>query len=561
MLKKLSVTNFAIIEDISVEFENGMIAITGETGAGKSLLIDSINLLLGARADSDMIRYGATSATVIGEFTYNNALDDIFSKEGIKDKTKVVVERTISNSKNIIKLNGIQITLLTLKSISKYLALIHNQNDTYKLFNPDNYLELLDPVDDKKFETLKNKYTKALYNYSNALKRYEEILKGQKNSLEKLDYLKYEFEELSNLNLYENIDVELEEEVSKLENFDNIMTSLNTVYEALDNERFSTVDNLYEAMKSIEKISDFSADYNSYKDVLSDAYYNLLELKNNISSEISSFEYDPDEFNLKQEKLNDINKAKEKYKMSVNELISYIKKIELEIGMATNYDEVLAESKKETANKYNLLKDASIELSEYRKKIALKLEKAIISECHDLDLENTEFSVTFNDVLYDNPFSKAIFKDNGVDEIDFLISFNKGEPSRPLAKVASGGEASRIMLALMSYFSKTTLASTIIFDEIDTGVSGKTSGKIANKMHEISKSLQVMAITHQPQVAARGDYQKKIIKVLANGRSHTEVLNLNNDDRVMEIASMISGETLSVSSIEMAKELLNNMSE
>ena len=532
MLKKLSVNNFAIIEDISVEFNDGMTAITGETGAGKSLLIDTINLLLGARADSDMIRYGASQATVIGEFSYNNALDDIFDKEGIKDKSKVVVERTISSSKNVIKLNGTPITLLTLKSISKYLALIHNQNDTYKLFNPDNYLELLDPVNDKKFDNLLNKYTKALYNYSNSLKKYEEILKGQKNSLEKLDYLKYEFDELSELNLYENIDTELEEEVSKLENYDNIMSSLNTAYEALDNERFSAIDNLFEAFKAIEKISDYSQTYKELQEIVSDAYYNLLGVKNDLSVELSHLEYDPDDFNYKQEMLNDINKAKEKYKMSVSELISYLKKIQLEIEMATNYDEVLAESKKE-----------------------------IISECHDLDLENTEFNVTFNNVSFDNPFSKSIFKDNGVDEIDFLISFNKGEPERPLSKVASGGEASRIMLALMSYFSKSTLASTIIFDEIDTGVSGKTSGKIANKMHTIGKSLQVMAITHQPQVAAKGDYQKKIIKVLANGRSHTEVLDLNNDDRVMEIASMISGETLSVSSIEMAKELLNKKSE
>ena len=556
MLKKLSVNNFAIIEDISVEFNDKMTAITGETGAGKSLLIDSINLLLGSRADSDMIRYGATQATVIGEFTYNSALDDLFDKEGIKDKTKVVVERTISNSKNVIKLNGTPITLLTLKSISKYLALIHNQNDTYKLFNPDNYLELLDPTDDKKFDSLLNKYTKALYEYSNSLKKYEEILKGQKNSLEKLDYLKYEFEELSSLNLYENIDVELEEEVSKLENFDNIMTSLNTAYEALDNERFSSIDNIFEAFKAIEKISDYSEAYREYKDVLSDSYYNLLEVKNNLSDEISSLEYDPDEFNLKQETLNDINKAKEKYKMSVSELIEYLNKIKLDIEMATNYDEVLAESKAETEKAFSKLVEIAKELTEYRKKLALKLEKAIISECHDLDLENTEFNVAFNNASFDNPFSKAIFKDNGVDEIDFLISFNKGEPERPLSKVASGGEASRIMLALMSYFSKSTLASTIIFDEIDTGVSGKTSGKIANKMKSISERLQVMAITHQPQVAAKGDHHKKIIKVLANGRSHTEVLDLNGDDRVMEIASMISGETLSVSSIEMAKELM-----
>ena len=558
MLKKLTVSNFAIIEDISVEFNNGMTAITGETGAGKSLVIDSINLLLGSRADSDMIRYGATQASVIGEFTYNSALDEVFDELGIKDKSSVVIERIISNSKNVIKLNGTPITLLILKRISKYLALIHNQNDTYKLFNPESYLELLDPIDDKKFDNLLNKYTKNLYDYSTILKKYEEILKGQKSSLEKLDFLKYEYDELSELNLYEGIDTELEEEVAKLENFDNITNALNAAYEALDGEQFSSIDNIYEAFKSIEKISDYSESYKELQDVVSDAYYNLLGVKNDLSVELSHLEYDPEDFNYKQERLNDINKAKEKYKMSVSELLAYVEKIKLDIDMATNYDEVLAETKKDVISSYDKLKQSAIDLTNYRKTLAKTLEKEIVKECHDLDLENTVFEVSFNEVSYDDPFSKAIFSPIGVDSVDFLVSFNKGEPTRPLSKVASGGEASRIMLAMMSYFSKNTLASTIIFDEIDSGVSGKTSGKIANKMKSISEHLQVMAITHQPQVAAKGDYQKKIIKKVENNRSRTHVLDLNTDDRVMEIASMISGEVISVSSIEMAKELLND---
>ena len=558
MLKKLTVSNFAIIEDISVEFNNGMTAITGETGAGKSLVIDSINLLLGSRADSDMIRYGATQASVIGEFTYNSALDEVFDELGIKDKTSVVIERIISNSKNVIKLNGTPITLLILKRISKYLALIHNQNDTYKLFNPESYLELLDPIDDKKFDNLLNKYTKNLYDYSTILKKYEEILKGQKSSLEKLDFLKYEYDELSELNLYEGIDTELEEEVAKLENFDNITNALNTAYEALDGEQFSSIDNIYEAFKSIEKISDYSESYKELQDVVSDAYYNLLGVKNDLSVELSHLEYDPEDFNYKQERLNDINKAKEKYKMNVSELLAYVEKIKLDIDMATNYDEVLAETKKDVISAYDKLKQSAIDLTNYRKSLAKTLEKEIVKECHDLDLENTVFEVSFNEVAYDDPFSKAIFSPIGVDSVDFLVSFNKGEPTRPLSKVASGGEASRIMLAMMSYFSNNTLASTIIFDEIDSGVSGKTSGKIANKMKSISEHLQVMAITHQPQVAAKGDYQKKIIKKVENNRSRTHVLDLNTDDRVMEIASMISGEVISVSSIEMAKELLND---
>ncbi len=558
MLEKLTVKNFVIIEDISVDFSDGMTVITGETGAGKSLIIDTINLLLGERADNDMIRDGEDYAYIEGVFTNTDKIDLLLEKYDLKKQDKLTIERIISNSKNQIKINGSPATLQILKSISKFLADIHIQNDTIKLFNPDNYLDLVDPKNDSKFDKLLNSYTKALYDYNNSYKLYEIVLKGQKETLDRLEFLEYEKNELEELDLYPNIDKELEEEISKLENFDKISSNLKEAYYNLESNDFSALENIYSAAKNLEKISSYDSRYADFNEKLMDTYYISSEIKDEISKEINSLDYDEEELNIKTEKLNNINKAKDKYKKSVDELIEYYNKISLDISMVNNYDEVLKEKKDDVIKKHQSLIKIALELHDYRNKLARKMEEAIIKECKDLDLANTTFEIAINNQDYNDPFNKSIFMEKGIDTCDFLVSFNKGESKRPLNKVASGGEASRIMLAFKSFFVKEADVSVMIFDEIDTGVSGITAKKIANKMFEISKIKQVICITHLPQVAARGLHHKYIYKEEINNRTFTKVIDLNYDKRVEEIATMLSGDTLSLYAIEHAKELLNN---
>ena len=558
MIEKLSVKNFVIIEDITVDFNEGMTVITGETGAGKSLIIDTINLLLGERADNDMIRDGASFASITGIFSNSDKIDQLLDKYNILKADKLTIERIISNTKNQIKINGCQVTLQILKSISKLVADIHIQNDTMRLFNPDTYLNLVDPKNDNKFDKLLNLYTKALYDYQSKMKLYETVLKGQKETLERLEFLEYEHEELDSLDLYSNIDKELEDEISKLENFDKISSNLGQAYEYLENSNFSALDSIYDAAKCLEKISNYDAKYSEFTEKLLDTYYISSEIKDEISKEINSLDYDEEELNIKVERLNDINKAKEKYKKSVEELIEYNNKIKLDIEMVNNYDEVLKEKKEEVINSHKELAKIANDIHEYRKSIASKMEKAIIKECIDLDLNNTIFKININGLDISDPFNKQAFLDNGIDSAEFLISFNKGEVEKPLHKVASGGEASRIMLAFKSFFAEKTDVGVMIFDEIDTGVSGVTAKKIADKMYEISKKLQVICITHLPQVAARGDYHKFIYKEEINDRTYTKVKTLDLDKRIEEIATMLSGDRLSIYAIEHAKELLNN---
>jgi len=556
MLEKLCVKNFAIIEDLNVSFDSSMIVLTGETGAGKSLIIDTISLILGARADADMIRYGCESARVECVFTYDKSLDSLLEKYNIPKGEKINILREIfDNSKNVIKINNYSVSLTILKAIATRLADIHVQNDTYRLFNPESYLAILDPKADNKFNKLLNNYSIELYKYLEAIKEYEHVKDGQKTALERLEFLQYEKEELEALALEPNIDIELEEKIAKLSNYDKIFSSLTEAYNALENQ-YDPLDKLYDAAKMLEKISDFDSEYQDYSEKLMDSYYISTEIKDNISKQISLLDYDEDELNGYIERLNDIAKAKDKYKKSVNELIEYLKKITLDIEITTNYEEVLKECDLRCQNAFNSLASSSKLITDYRRKLADKLSAGIIKECRDLDLENTRFNIEFNNVDYSNYLNKSIFNETGVDEVSFMISFNKGEPLRSLHKFASGGEMSRMMLAFKSYMSKATNVSLMIFDEIDTGVSGSTAKKIANKMYEISKNVQVLCITHLPQVAAIGDFHKYIYKTEINDRTTTHIDDLDQTRRVEEIAMMLSGDKLSVYALEHAKELL-----
>ena len=558
MLVSLNISNFAIIEDLKVVFDDNMTVLTGETGAGKSLIIDTISLLLGQRADGDMIRYGKDKAIIEGVFIYTNPrINELLSRFGIEILNHLKIERIIySNSKNIIKINNSQVSLTILKQIASCLADVHTQNDTYRLFNPDTYMEFITPKDDIEYDNLISKYTVNYSKYIDAYNKYNHVLKGQKESLEKLEFLEYEQKEIGALNLYSGIDIELENQVSRLLNFDKIYSSLSKAYEALENE-YNPLDQIYDSSQELSKIKDLDLTYNESYEKILDAYYILDEIKNNIAKEIKNLDFDEDELNYKQETLHNIEKVKNKYHKSVDELIEYLEKITLEIDMVNNYDSVLLDCKNDVINLYQKLVISANKLTEYRKKLAKKIEKGILNECRDLDLDETKFEIQIRSTLKDNPFEKDQFSNNGVDEIEFMVSFNKGEPVKPLHKVASGGEMSRMMLAFKSHFLNDSNLALMVFDEIDTGVSGSTAKKIAIKLHSLAKKTQVLCITHLPQVAAIGDNHIHIYKNVVNDRTTTHIKKLNIDERIEEVALMLSGDRMSVYALEHSKALLN----
>ncbi len=558
MLYSLKVKNFAIIEDISIDFHNGMTVLTGETGAGKSLIIDTIALLLGDRADSDMIRYGTDKAYIEGVFDYSNdKIDKVLERIGINKLDRLTIYREISlNGRNIIKVNGTNVTLVDLKNIKTYLADIHVQHDTFRLINPDTYLSFVDNNEDNVFVDLYNDYLLSYDAYLHDLKEYNSLSNKVLQTKDRLELLIYEKNELDALDLYKGKDEELKEKISKLENFDKIYKSLNESYQFLDGEA-SSLDNIYRSYELINNISEYDSSYEEASNTIYDAYSSLDDVKSKIYKYINSLDYNEDELNSLQEELANIENVKSKYKKNLDELITELEYITKEIALSENYDEVVKEYKDRVKKSFNKLSKSSISLTEYRKKRAKLIEKSLILECKDLELNDISFEIVFNDVKYDDEFNSSIFSENGVDIINFMISLNKGEPLKPLHKVASGGELSRIMLAFKSIFSTEAKLSLIVFDEIDTGVSGRAAQEIAKKIKSISKNIQVLCITHLPAVAAIADRQLYISKDVFDGRTKTKIEELSKEDRVVSIAKMIGGDKISKLFMDAAREMLN----
>ena len=562
MLQMVRVKNFAIIEDIEVKFNKNMTVLTGQTGAGKSLIIDAISLILGARADLDMIRYGETESTITAVFN-ELSLDAIecINNLGYNFNSEITITRVISNTgKNVIKVNNQNVTLNQLKQIGLYLGDIHVQHDTYRLINKDNYLSFLDDFKDKTFLNHYNNYQVKRIKYLDALKKYNDCLKKSKDLSNKLEFLQFQKEELEALSLEEDIDLKLEAEIEKLSNFDKIFTNLNEAYQNISDDVFN-LDSLYEAAMNLGKIKEFDPEYTSNHEALLDAYYQIEEIKSYLYKAKDALDFDPDYLDDLNSRLYEINKVKEKYKMSVNELIKYLADITLELSLITNFDEAIKELKNDIIIKHQDLVKISNTLRSYREKNARRCEKAIVKECVDLDLAHTKFEIVFNEVDLTDPFNSSIFLENGIDVVDFYISFNIGEPVKPLNKVASGGELSRIMLAFKAIYLEKNPLSFMVFDEIDSGVSGVTARKIAMKMHEISKRTQVLAITHLAQVAAIADTQLYIAKEEESKRTKTVVKQLSYDERITEIAIMLSGMELSSGILQTAKVLLDSFKE
>ena len=552
MLKKLHVNNFAIIDDITLEFDPLMTSLTGQTGAGKSLIIDCIGLLLGARADSDMIRYGESKAIIEGVFDYKNKkIDEILNNYGINVLDELIIKREVSKNSKIL-LNNAQISLNQLKEISKYLGDIHVQNDTYKLVNPENYLQIIDMFGGKNIDDLFNDYSLSLSLYKDELKEYKEAINKNDEVYEKLDLLKFQYDELSKLDLKENELENIEKEINVLSNYDKIYNNLNEAISLLD-----SIDNLYDSFNALKKIESYDSELENQAKIIEDSYYNVDDVKSGLKKKLSNMDFDKNYLDELIERENELKRISKKYKMDINELINHVNKIKKEIDKCENYDEFVKESFNSLKKRYDDLVIKAKKLEAEREKVGKTLSLKLVEVCKELDLENINFDIKFN--LTDiSDVVKANFLDDGISNVDFLISLNKGEPLKPLNKVASGGELSRIMLGLKSILASKQNLSFIVFDEIDSGISGITASHIAKKIKEISKSTQVLCITHLPHVASIADNQLFISKYENNSRTFTKVEKLGYNERVKQIAIMISGDKISPSAISSAKELLDS---
>lgn len=558
MLSYISVKNFAIIENIEVEFKKGMTSLTGETGAGKSLLIDAIGLLLGDRATSNVVRTGSSKAEVEGIFKYHNPeITKILDNLGIEalDNELIIKRQITPSNNNIIKVNSQTVTLKDLKEITRRLADIHTQMDTHRLINPLTYLDIIDGFNKEKTEVLIQNYQISLKNYKKELKELNRLLNSNDDLLERLDLMRFQLKEIDSYNLTLEEEENLEKEVEKLENFDKIYQSLQQAKSLL--EQTNAIASIYDASKYLEEISDISDTYKQLLERFNSSYFELDDAFQELSDETSNLDFDPDLLDRYQERLNSLDNLKRKYKKSIPEILEYYERIKKDIENVDNFDEVIQNQESKVKECFKVVLKHAEQITSLRKETSKYIEVELLKILNDLELSKTDFEVSFNEVDTSHYITSTIFFENGIDEVDFLLTTNVGEPKKPLSKSASGGEMSRIMLGFKNLLTKSLGLSLVIFDEIDTGVSGFVANQVAKKMVEISKDTQVVCITHIPQVASISNNHLRISKSVTNGRTQAHIKELFGDDRVLEIAEMISGDKVTEASISTAKELLS----
>ena len=557
MLQKLIIKNYAIIKDIEIEFQDNLNVLTGQTGAGKSLIIDTINLLMGARASLDMIRNGEKEAKITAYFTNKNPkLSEYLENLNINNSNILKLERIIStNNKSRQTINDINISLVNLKEISSYLVDLYMQHDLFKFFNKESYFDFIDDDSLDKLTNLKNDYLLKLVDYKALAKEYNNLLNYKKDSDSKLEFLQYEYEELANLNLKENEDEEIKQELVKLKNYDHIHESLTKAYEYLNN---NTLDNLYEVKNSLDSISELDINYQKYSEILNNSYYELDDLKSSIYKELEVSSFDKDEYDRLEERDFLLTKIKNKYHKTINELIKRCNDLEYEIEKITNYDSLLKNSLIKLNKAKEELYNVGLKIHQYRLDKAAVLTNYVKKEAINLELDYLDLKVEFKEIKELSLMTEKDFYDNGLDEIEFMISFNKGESLKPLIRVASGGEMSRLMLIFKALKIKNKILSLVVFDEIDTGLSGEAALKLALKIKEIAKTTQVLSISHLPQLAALANHQYLISKETINEETISHINLLKEEERIKVIAEMISGKNISAYAINYAKELLNN---
>ncbi|MCO4484607.1 DNA repair and genetic recombination proteinRecN [Streptococcus infantarius subsp. infantarius] len=550
MLLEISIKNFAIIEEISLTFENGMTVLTGETGAGKSIIIDAMNLMLGARASLDVIRHGANKAEIEGLFSVgeNAALTQILEENGIEVTEELIIRREIlQNGRSIGRINGQMVNLTTLRAVGQYLVDIHGQHDQEELMKPNMHIRMLDEFGDSQFTSVKKHYQDLFEHYRRLRQR---VLTKQKNEQEhkaRIEMLEFQIAEIEAAALKSGEDQVLNQKRDKLLNHKHIADTLTNAYVMLDDEEFSSLSNIRSAMNDLMTLEEFDADYKDMSSNVSEAYYILEEVTKQLGDVIDELDFDAGSLQQIEARLEVIYSITRKYGGSVDDVLDYYENITKEYNLLTGNDESSDDMEKDLKRLEKELIVAAENLSQERHQLAKNLEAEIKQELADLYMEKADFQVQF---------SKGKFNRDGNEAIEFYISTNPGEGFKPLVKVASGGEISRLMLAIKSAFSRKEDKTSIVFDEVDTGVSGRVAQAIAQKIYKIGSHGQVLAISHLPQVIAIADYQFFIEKRSDENTTVSTVRLLSEEERVEEIAKMLAGSDITEMAREQARELL-----
>ncbi|WP_440895807.1 DNA repair protein RecN [Amphibacillus sp. Q70] len=568
MLTELSIQNFTIIDQLTIPFNEGLTVLTGETGAGKSIIIDAIQLLAGGRGSVEYVRYGKQKAILEGLFTVEDnkhAIFKLFDNYGIEMDSEgmVVLQRTISaKGKSICRVNGSLVTLAILREFGQTLIDIHSQHETQSLLDSNQHLHLLDLFNQEDSQDAYDDYKKVYQKLKKTKEKFHQLNNNEQEIIQRLDLLRFQLNEIKTAELTLNEDEELRKEREKLVNFEQIYQNVQEAYNALKGEQ-KGLDWLSLGLTALETASTYEPELQKKSEDYSNHYYMLEEISFQLRHYLDDLAYDPNRLATIETRLNELQLLIRKYGDTVNDILEYAAKIEDEIDQLEDRDQSI-QNMTEQINE--LSADAIVEanhLHDLRMKAAKRLVKVIKTELEDLYLAKAKFEteISIREGKSDDPefAGKPVhLGQSGFDHVRFLLSTNPGEPVKPLDKVASGGELSRIMLAFKKIFAKYQGVTSVIFDEVDTGVSGRVAQAIAEKIYNISLESQVLCITHLPQVAAMADHHLLIEKQSSKNETYTTVKELSQMNRVNELARMTTGTKLTDASISHAEELINS---
>ena len=562
MLKEIRIQNFAIIENIMVNFESGLNVLTGETGAGKSIIIDALNLLLGGRADVDSIRTGETNALVEGFFQITNKETlSLVQEIGVEPEDgELYIKRQISNSgKNRCFLNDSQITVSTLAKIGNRLVDLHGQHDHQTLLHPEIHVDLLDLFG--KSKNFRDVYSKEFLEYQSLVKNLKSLNTDEQERLQREEFLDFQISEIDAANLSEEEEETIKGEKNKLRHSEKIRETLQHSQTLLSNQSGSILDNLRQILKELEPLIELDTDLASPFEKSQSAFYELEDVEDILRSYDQSLDFNPDRLEKIEDRLAEINGLKRKYGNSISEIFSKREKFATELGQLAVNEKNTKKLAKEIHNKEMVVSKLAVELAEKREIGAKFLKQGVEKELTELHMSGVRFGVDFNyppDAEGFVEYHKTKLKPTsvGLGTLEFLFSPNPGEELRPLAKIASGGELSRIMLALKSILNKQDTIPVMIFDEVDTGIGGRVAEKIGDKLKKVAENKQVFCITHLPQIAGKASTHFRVEKQTEGKRTRSGIRQLDFEERVEELARMSSGEKITKASLQHARELI-----
>ena len=562
MLKEIKISNFAIIKNLRVEFLPGLNVLTGETGAGKSILMSALNLILGGRADTDYIRSGETTATVEAVFQIDDPalLGDIRSLGVETEEGELLVKRNVShNGKSRCFLNDGNITVSTLAKIGNRLVDIHGQHDHQALLRTETHVELLDHYG-KNRET-RQRFSGEFADYQTRRRDLESMRFQEKNRRERQELLNFQLAEIEQAGLSPEEEGELKTEKNILQHAEKLQQTVEQTLSQLSETEGSTLEQLGRAQKEIESLLDLDPALKSQADRAQTAYCELEEMVEELQTYLRGIEFNPPRLEEIEDRLAEINGLKRKYGMDIPAILAQREKIAEELDSLESNQEKMDDLEKEIQHREKTLAELAAALAEEREKTAKKFKQNVEKELRDLDMAEVQFGVRFDYPV--DPEGFVSFRGQtvklhagGIGTVEFLFSPNPGEELRPLTKIASGGELSRVMLALKSILHAEDPVPVMVFDEVDAGVGGKVAEKVGVKLSKVAVGKQVFCITHLPQIAGMASAHYRVQKTVKESRTHSTIEKLNYDERVEEIARMSGGETITPATLKFAREMI-----